>query len=101
MNLFHRHQWEETERFYAPAIAENVTTNFSGQGAAEIMQRAIFGFTTILYRCPCKAVKTIEILGGRMSNGPIPENRLGQVTANGINGKVSSPIGGTAQGVTE
>jgi hypothetical protein len=63
-NLFHKHVWEEKERFYAEPVRRkfNLTSVFQ-----EELERLLFGVTTIIYKCKnCPEVKRVEILGKKV-----------------------------------
>ncbi len=57
---FHKHKWEEVERFYNPPNREIV--NISGAGQ-DLLKQLAFGITIILYKCNCSEMKSIEVLG--------------------------------------
>jgi hypothetical protein len=60
--MFHKHNFQEIERFYAePLRAEGGGNPISGDGNYKI---ALFGQTTILYKCEkCGKTRTETILG--------------------------------------
>ena len=57
--IFHSHRWEESERFYAPPRHPINVKNID----VELMNRLVFGVTTIIYKCHCGDIRTEEILG--------------------------------------
>lgn len=72
-NLFHKHVWEEKERFYAPPINRGSDVKISSveltKAYPERIERLLMGVTTIKYVCQdknCKDIKTVEILGKEM-----------------------------------
>lgn len=56
----HQHKWEEKERFFAHGLDKYEGRGFFEQ---EEIERMMLGVTTILYKCECGQVKTVEILG--------------------------------------
>ena len=60
-NVFHNHQWVEVERFSTRPVG----SFRGGEGRpTEDFERLLLGVTTILYRCECGEIKTVEVLGG-------------------------------------
>jgi hypothetical protein len=62
MRLFHRHEWKEQERMIAGPRTFKASTALVSEYCLE---RLCFGVTTILFRCDCGAVKTVEMLGAK------------------------------------
>ena len=64
--MFHfRHRWVEMERFQSlPAMKLSIEEFSGGSETIKLMEQAIHGTTTILYRCcVCNDIKTVELLG--------------------------------------
>ena len=60
MSLFHQHNWQEIERFYAPPIREA----FTFDGSNQEINKILFGVTTIVQKCKiCNEINKVEILG--------------------------------------
>lgn len=66
MKLFHKHNWEEVARTYAPP--HNLPA-MSGYGAIDLLERAVSGMTTILWKCrECEKFRKDEMLGKITTN---------------------------------
>lgn len=61
MSLFHTHKWEEEARWYNPPY----TRAFEATRASEeMMQKIMFGFTSVEIRCSlCGDMKCVELHG--------------------------------------
>ena len=59
--LFHKHIWEEVERFYAPPPTDIELD--VGRGRPGSLEKLVFGITTIHFVCKCGEHKFVEILG--------------------------------------
>jgi hypothetical protein len=60
--MFHKHQWKEIERTYAPPLDINEITG----APREEIERMVFGFITILWECQnenCKKLRKEEMIG--------------------------------------
>lgn len=57
---FHKHKWEEVERFYASPNKELKNFEFAGQ---DLLRQLAFGITTIIYKCNCGQLQLIELFG--------------------------------------
>jgi len=58
--MLHRHKWIEVERFHAKPL-----TKIELEGAsAHLLERLLFGVTTIKFKCSkCQKMKFQEVLG--------------------------------------
>jgi len=66
MSWFHRHQWVERERIYAPSPRRPESGGIKYDGPAGNLQQIMFGVTTILYTCgdpACRKPRTVKVLG--------------------------------------
>mgnify|MGYP001095558516 CR=1 FL=1 len=62
--MFHRHQWSEYQVGYAPPSSPpaSVTGYYPRQ-----LERIVLGVTTIVLRCSCGDMKTVEYLGNEVT----------------------------------
>ena len=60
-----KHRWQEKERHWAPPT--DALKSVKGPGAWEILQKTLFGVTTIVQICAlCGKLETTEILGNKL-----------------------------------
>ncbi|KKM24994.1 hypothetical protein LCGC14_1599490 [marine sediment metagenome] len=63
MSWFHKHSWERVEEAYAPPFELGIKHG-KGEELKELLERASFGVTTIIWECSkCGAIRKQEMLG--------------------------------------
>lgn len=67
--MWHKHKWKIIDKTYAEPVGTHGSYSFGPVVSKELLQRTLFGLTTVLWECEiCHKLRREEMLGKLVEN---------------------------------